>query len=386
MLPAICLLGFLGSILLLYFADKVNPANRYLAYHFFLNALFGIAHWASVVSDSAELRALFAIHYFPIYLLNTPFLYFYVRAVLTEKIHLKGWDYIHFIPFVVILINVLPFCFQSWSFKLNFAYQLHRDFKAIYQISFPLISFPLYFVTRSILSLMYIVMSALIVFKAIKKKLLVKSTVLKRWLIVCLGLGAIFNLSLVGFSFYSLLHHDFLLVIDSEGKGRTVATVFMSALTISIYFFPKILYGLQFSTGATLTDVIKLNEEMTSVARTPELSKLRLKKVGVEIERYVRSKKFLVPGFSLADLVKDLSIPEHVLTFYFNNHKGTTFLKWKNKLRIEEAITLLKAGEAETNTLESVGKACGYKSRSNFIQAFKTQTGESPSAYLKKLS
>jgi AraC-like DNA-binding protein len=83
--------------------------------------------------------------------------------------------------------------------------------------------------------------------------------------------------------------------------------------------------------------------------------------------------------------VKDLSIPEHVLTFYFNNHKGTTFLKWKNKLRIEEAITLLKAGEAETNTLESVGKACGYKSRSNFIQAFKTQTGESPSAYLKKL-
>jgi AraC-like DNA-binding protein len=204
--------------------------------------------------------------------------------------------------------------------------------------------------------------------------------------IVCLGLGAIFNLSLVGFSFYSLLHHDFLLVMDSEGKGRAVATVFMSALTISIYFFPKILYGLQFSTGTTLTDVIKLNEEMTSVARTPELSKLRLKKVGVEIEQYVKSKKFLVPGFSLADLVKDLSIPEHVLTFYFNNHKGITFLKWKNQLRIEEAIMLLKAGEAETNTLESVGKACGYKSRSNFIQAFKTQTGESPSAYLKKLS
>jgi AraC-like DNA-binding protein len=174
--------------------------------------------------------------------------------------------------------------------------------------------------------------------------------------------------------------------MDSEGKGRAVATVFMSALTISIYFFPKILYGLQFSTGTTLTDVIKLNEEMTSVARTPELSKLRLKKVGVEIEQYVKSKKFLVPGFSLADLVKDLSIPEHVLTFYFNNHKGITFLKWKNKLRIEEAITLLKAGEAETNTLESVGKACGYKSRSNFIQAFKTQTGESPSAYLRKLS
>ncbi len=108
--------------------------------------------------------------------------------------------------------------------------------------------------------------------------------------------------------------------------------------------------------------------------------------MGDKLHQYLHKKKFLVPGFSLSDLVKDLETPEHVLTYYFNNHKGITFLKWKNQLRIEEAIQLLKAGEAETNTLESVGKACGYKSRSNFIQAFKAQTGESPSAYLKKLS
>ena len=386
MIPAICLLGFLGSILLLHFADKVNPANRYLAYHFFLNALFGIAHWASVVSDSDTLRAIFTIHYFPIYLLNTPYLYFYVRAVLTDKIQIKGWDYIHFIPFVLILFNVFSYCVQPWSFKLNFAYQLHRDFNTIYRIRFPLVSFPVYFVSRSVFSLIYIAMSAMIVMKANRKKLLAKSIVLKRWLIVCLSLGAIFNLSLIAFSIYSLLQHDFILIMDEEGKGRTVATVFMSTLTVSIYFFPKILYGLQYSPSSTLTDVIKLNEEMAIIAKTPELSKARIKQVQTALMSYLPEKKFLQPGFSLTDLVKDLGIPEHVLTFYFNNHKGITFLKWKNQLRIEEAIQLLKAGEAETNTLESVGKACGYKSRSNFIQAFKAQTGESPSAYLKKLS
>ena len=386
MIPAICLLGFLGSILLLNFADKVNPANRYLAYHFFLNALFGIAHWASVVSDSDTLRAIFTIHYFPIYLLNTPFLYFYVRAVLTDKIYIKGWDYIHFIPFVLILFNVFSYYVQPWSFKLNFAYQLHRDFNTIYRIHFPLVSFPVYFVSRSVLSLIYIAMSAMIVMKANRKKLLAKSIVLKRWLIVCLSLGAIFNLSLIAFSIYSLLQHDFILIMDEEGKGRTVATVFMSALTVSIYFFPKILYGLQYSPSSTLTDVIKLNEEMAIIAKTPELSKARIKQVQTALISYLPEKKFLQPGFSLTDLVKDLGIPEHVLTFYFNNHQGITFLKWKNQLRIEEAIVLLNAGEAETNTLESVGKTCGYKSRSNFIQAFKTHTGESPSAYLKKLS
>ena len=385
MIPAICLLGFLGSILLLNFADKVNPANRYLAYHFFLNSLFGFSHWASVLTDSENLRAIFLIHYFPIYLLNTPFLYFYVRAVLTEKIQIKGWDYLHFVPFLVILINILPYSLLPWQQKLNFAYQLHQNFGRIYEIYFPFVSFGVYFVLRSVLSLAYIIASALIVRKAIMSDELTHNTTLKSWLKVCLGLGAIFNLTLIVFSVISLLNNDFVLMLDEQGRGRSVATVLMSALTISIYFFPKVLYGLQFKSGNSLVDVMKLNEEITKVAKTPEVSNARLKQVDKLVENHTFEKLYLVPGYSLSDLVKNISIPEHVLTYYFNNYKGITFLKWKNKLRIEEAIKLLKSGEADTNTLESVGKACGYKSRSNFIQAFKSQTGESPSAYLKNL-
>lgn len=386
MIPAICLLGFLGSILLLNFADKVNPANRYLAYHFFLNSLFGFSHWASVLTDSENLRAIFLIHYFPIYLLNTPFLYFYVRAVLTEKIQIKGWDYLHFVPFLVILINILPYSLLPWQQKLNFAYQLHQNFGRIYEIYFPFVSFGVYFVLRSVLSLAYIIASALIVRKAIMSAELTHNTTLKSWLKVCLGLGAIFNLTLIIFSVISLLNNDFVLMLDEQGRGRSVATVLMSALTISIYFFPKVLYGLQFKSGNSLGDVIKLNEEITKVAKTPEVSNARLKQVDKLVENHTFEKLYLVPGYALSDLVKNISIPEHVLTYYFNNYKGITFLKWKNKLRIEEAIKLLKSGEADTNTLESVGKACGYKSRSNFIQAFKSQTGESPSAYLKNIT
>ena len=386
MIPAICLLGFLGSILLLNFADKVNPANRYLAYHFFLNSLFGFSHWASVLTDSENLRAIFLIHYFPIYLLNTPFLYFYVRAVLTEKIQIKGWDYLHFVPFLVILINILPYSLLPWQEKLNFAYQLHQNFGRIYEIYFPFVSFGVYFVLRSVLSLAYIIASALIVRKAIMSDELTHNMTLKSWLKVCLGLGAIFNLTLIIFSVISLLNNDFVLMLDEQGRGRSVATVLMSALTISIYFFPKVLYGLQFKSGNSLVDVMKLNEEITKVAKTPEVSNARLKQVDKLVENHTFEKLYLVPGYALSDLVKNISIPEHVLTYYFNNYKGITFLKWKNTLRIEEAIKLLKSGEADTNTLESVGKACGYKSRSNFIQAFKSQTGESPSAYLKNLS
>ncbi|MHA8094638.1 helix-turn-helix domain-containing protein [Aquirufa lenticrescens] len=368
------------------YADKVNPANRYLAYHFFLNSLFGIAHWATVVSDSDSLRAIFLIHYFPIYLLNTPFLYFYVRALLTNKIHIKDWDYLHFIPFLVILINILPYSLLPWALKLNFAYQLHRNFNHIYEVYFPLVPFAVYFVFRSIFSLLYISRSALLVWDSMFKGDLITNQTLKSWLWVCLGLGAVFNLALISFSFYSLLNNDFVLTIDEQGRGRTLATVLMSALTISIYFFPKVLYGFQFNSGDSFKDIIKLNEEITKKSKTLELSNVRLNQVHQLVQAYIKDKRFLIPGFAMSDLVKDISTPEHVLTYYFNNYKGSTFLKWKNQLRIKEAIKLLNAGDANSHTLESVGKACGYKSRSNFIQAFKSQTGVSPSTYLKKLS
>ncbi len=386
MLPAISLVGFLSAFLLLHFTDRVNVANRYLAYHFILNSLFSFAHWSSIVSDNETLRAISAIHYFPFYLLNTPFLYFYVRAILTEKKIIRGWDYLHFIPFFIIVLNILPYTFHSWAFKLDLAEKIHHNSRIIYQVYFPLVPFSFYFISRSVVSFCYMVFAAAILFRSIQEGKLKSAAVLRKWLQVYLILGLIFNISLIALSTHSYFANDFMIVLDEQGRGRSVASIIMFGLMVSIYFFPSVLYGLEGKSGASLLAVVKLNEEIATNAKTFELSKIRIKRVEKQLNEYVLEKKFLVPGFAMSDLVKDLATPEHVLTYYFNNYKGITFLKWKNQLRIEEAVMLLKAGKAETNTLESVGKACGYKSRSNFIQAFKTQTGESPSVYLKNLS
>lgn len=385
MLPAISLFGLLAAFLLLKFADKVNIANRYLGYHFMLNSMFGLAHWASVVSDSATLRAIFAIHYFPIYLLNTPFLYFYIRAILTDRTRLRTRDLIHFVPFLIVLANIIPYSLQPWSFKLDFAEKLHQNSRLIYQVYFPFIPFTFYFIARSVFSFGYLILGANILKKAIATGKLKTAVELKNGIIVCLSLVAVFNLALLIFGLWSIYLHGNL-VLDEYGRGRTVATIIMSAMSASIYFFPKILYGLQPQSGNSITDVIALNDKINKTSKSPEFSMARLKLVEKAIKNHMPAKPYLEPGFCLADLVRDVGLPEHLLTYYFNNHKGLTFLKWKNQLRIQEAVLLLKAGQAETNTLESVGKACGYKSRSNFIDSFKSQTGESPSAFLKKLT
>ena len=377
--------SFLASFLLYFFAAKVNRANYFLAVHFFLNSLYGISHWASVLGDSENLRSLFLIHYFPIYLLNTPFMYFYVRAVLTRKLNIKGWDYLHFLPSLIILINITPYTILSWQEKLNFGYLFHQNFGKIYDIYFPLVSFPAYFVLRSLLSLAYVIASALILRKAIMKKVFLYNATLKFWLILFLGLGASFNLILIIASIHSLLNNNFRLLFDEQGKGRSGAVVVMTILSILIYFFPKILYGLKFSTGnVSISSVIELNKSLNPKNR--EITKARMKEIDQILVDYLPLRRYLTPGFSLVDLVRDIGVPLHVLSIYFNKHKKVTFIDWKNQLRTEFAIQLMESGDAITHTLESVGEACGYKSRSNFIHAFKKVTGELPSVYLKRTS
>jgi AraC-like DNA-binding protein len=386
LIPAICFLSFLGSILLFYFADKVNPANRYLACHFLLNTILGLNHWAILVYDSDFFRAIFWIHYFPIYLLNAPFLYFYVRAVLTDKIHVRGVDYLFFLPFFVVLLNILPYSFSSWQNKMSFAHQVHQHFDYIHQIEFPIISFTEYFIFRSAASLFFIFMAALIVRKSIIKRLFNTSQTLIIWLIICLVTAAILNSSLIFLTIKSLLSHNMVLLPDEQGKGLLFLTVLMSGLTISIFFFPKILYGLNSSTGeVTLSKVVELNQTISRTSKSANISMQRLMQTDQLIESYLPRKTYLIPGFSLSDVVQDLDIPLHVLSVYFNNYRGLTFKTWKNQLRISEAIHMMHTGKAESHTLESVGEDCGFRSRSNFIQAFKAQTGESPSEYLNRL-
>jgi AraC-like DNA-binding protein len=64
---------------------------------------------------------------------------------------------------------------------------------------------------------------------------------------------------------------------------------------------------------------------------------------------------------------------------------GIPFNDWKNDMRVEHAIELIKHGQAKNQTIESIAYSCGFLSRSNFVNSFKKKTGLTPSEYLKSL-
>lgn len=89
------------------------------------------------------------------------------------------------------------------------------------------------------------------------------------------------------------------------------------------------------------------------------------------------------PGFSLFNFSEETKIPQHQITYYLKVVHDKSFNDFKNYLRIKHAIELLESGVAKNHTLETISINCGFRSRTNFIDAFKKVTGKTPSDYLK---
>jgi AraC-like DNA-binding protein len=54
-------------------------------------------------------------------------------------------------------------------------------------------------------------------------------------------------------------------------------------------------------------------------------------------------------------------------------------------MRIEYAIDIINNQEETDKTLETLGKVCGFRSYSAFIQNFKQYTGKLPNEYIKEI-
>jgi hypothetical protein len=117
----ITILGFIVSLLLLINIKESNRVNIFLFAFFFINNLYSLAHYATIYSESKTLIAILLVNFTPLFLLVGPVLYFYIRGLLRDDYRLSKLDWLHFIPALLLLINITPHLFSSFSDKLEYA-------------------------------------------------------------------------------------------------------------------------------------------------------------------------------------------------------------------------------------------------------------------------
>ena len=124
----------------------------------------------------------------------------------------------------------------------------------------------------------------------------------------------------------------------------------------------------------------KLNKYKKS-GMTPERADEIVRKLQESIEE---QQLYLDSGLTLAALAKQLHISKHYISQVLNEKLGVSFFQYVNQKRIDEVKRRLADDAALQMTIAQIAYDVGFNSLSSFNTAFKKQTGQSPSEYMKE--
>jgi AraC-like DNA-binding protein len=117
-------------------------------------------------------------------------------------------------------------------------------------------------------------------------------------------------------------------------------------------------------------------------SRLPEKRKQEILR---QLKIVINEKIYLDSRCSIDFLAKKTGTNSKYISQVINEDFGESFLNYINKLRIEEAKSILEKQSTRIYSIEGVGNMVGFQSKSTFNNHFKKFTGMTPSQYLKKL-
>lgn len=384
----ITILGFIVTFLLLINIKESNRVNVFLFFFFFINNLYSLAHYATIYAGNKSLIAILLVNFTPLFLAVGPILYFYVRGILRDDYRLSKFDFLHFIPALIILVNILPHLFSSFGVKLDYASRVLTNPAEILNSKTLLFPSLINFVIRPLIGLIYVVVAIRLMFLKFKYERPVdkQSKLIFSWLSFLIFNTLLVYTSFLIFTIFSFQTLDYKI---AEIKGYyflNISLVGLVLFNVSLLFFPNILYGLpqlDFIVPNNFREPF-LRDSVKKVSRSFEISPEKLSLLHDKIAQYCLKKPFLNADFSLSTMSADTDIPVHHLSYYFNEHLSINFNTWKNDHKINHVISLIENGSNELLTLDALAKQAGFGSRTTFFNAFKQKMGLTPSEFLNK--
>jgi AraC-like DNA-binding protein len=386
MLLYISLLTIILSGLLVSYNWRINKNTIYLGAFFSILATYGLTHYFTLYANSPFWLAIFYNNFSPFWFLTGPLLLFYYRGTLTDNSKLRGSDIIHFIPFLVQLVGIFPYLLTPFSYKVGIAAQILNDLNLITQFKVNWITTPIVnFLGRPILVFLYLGYITYLLWlhnpKSSRAKVPVQqSNLIYRWLILLEVTTAI-------------LIVNFFLLSLSLSKLTVTATMVNSQFThffsgiayfcmsFMLLLFPRILYGMPIY-KAESAKISQPNKEITEVLVTQDDPFFKLVD---KINAYLKKEEpYLNPEFTINEMAVTLKVPVHHVSYCLNTLMNVKFTSLRTQLRIQYAAKLLDAGQADELSMDGIGKKSGFSTRSNFYNAFKTETGMTPSEYLER--
>lgn len=288
----------------------------------------------------------------PFTFLAGPLLFLYLRT-LVKKWAFQKKDFLHFLPFIVCLLYLFPYYFQSPESKYAavLAEFESPDFNAWYYV-------------RSVLVIthvfVYLAFTMWMLFTNFRKTK-IERTVLTQIRFLAISCLILWIIAILRFAF-----------------DRTSQTNLLVPLGVSI-----MIYGLgyiELRNPAALSE----KEEVPKYNRsnlTAERSERYLKKL---LHLMETEKPYIDSELNLQKLANALAIPPHYLSQTINEKLNQSFSEFINTYRVEEAKRRLLDPKMKHLSILAIAEDVGFNSKSSFNAVFKKQTNLTPSEFRKK--
>lgn len=288
----------------------------------------------------------------PISFIKPPLMLFMTLAITVKGFQLQKKNYLHFIPFVLMLALNMPFYFLDGAEKLAFVTGFMNRIPS-YQ------SFDFYF---SISFFFYI---GFYVFWSIKKMNTFKERVANN------GLVNWYHSVLLTYAGFLLLHLIYFLVQPcGQFNFALINQVSMLAMT---FIVQSVAYKLMDRSALLYT-------------QPPDLEDLekRKKQETLILEQLEEHRVYRDEELNLKKFAELLSMPQAQVSALINQKFNCSFKKLVNKYRVDEAKQLIQQSSNEKVKLIDISFQVGFNNKVSFYRAFKEFVEMSPSEYLEK--
>ena len=378
------ILTIILTLILTFYNAKVNKAIFYLSGFLISVTIYGLVHYYYFSDESVFIFSILNIHFLPLYYLSGPMLFFYVRSTLKDNSQLSKIDLLHFIPFLIGLIYILPYSFESFQFKIAFNTKLLADtgllksehIKSFYSNYINLIARPVFLLT-------YTLGSGCLIFKYLgfknrKYSPLIQRNNIIKWLKTIVLIAFILSFFYIIITYKYLTTNLFVKELINEMELSVLAGICYCIIPISILIFPSVLYGIPRVSKAPTKYLDEINRQAILQSNEP------LEATAKDILNFLDdSKAYLNPKFSIQDVINGLGIPKHHVYYCFNNIIQNKFTIIRSELRVNYAKKLLLSTKAKELTMEGIGMEAGFASKSNFYAVFKEFTGKTPLQFIE---
>ena len=303
-------------------------------------------------------------------LLFGPLIYLYTLFLTDKSRKWDGKDYLHFLPYFINLVVLVPFFLQSGEYKVQildyFTAFVSGGTDYYYFYSF------LLRMAISIITISYALDSVKLLRKYRLKLLSEYSNIEKlrlNWLRILLYSFLVVSLVFIGAS----------IVTFSDRYPQ---------FDYNIYYFLFVFILIYILSYKTLSqpEILSLEFEENTSSPKSKVTRSVISEEVVKVQNYMKAEKPYLNGeLTASELAKQLNVSRHLLSEILNDEIGRNFYDFINEFRVEEFKSKVSSPENNHLTLLAIAFESGFNSKTSFNTFFKKSTGYTPSKYKKSL-